>query len=81
MSTDEMLMRETLSFSFNLIVFSVNKNGEQKEKSIKMTKSKFFKTIDFGFKVKLVDEYPTDIQFNIFYVKKNGRTVWYKEQA
>lgn len=81
MSTDEMLMRETLFFSFNLVIFSVNQYGEQKERSIKLTRAKFLKRLDFDYKVKLVDDYPKDILFGIFYVKKNGRTVWYKEKV
>lgn len=29
--------------------------------------------------VKLVDKYPETIEDNILYIRKDGRTVWYKE--
>lgn len=72
------LIENTLKSSFNLIVYTVNQYGEEHDKIYKKSKKKFFAEINLdGCSVKLVDDYPPrEMDFDIFYVKRTGKTVW-----
>jgi hypothetical protein len=77
MDVNRILLQNTLKFSFNLVVYSINKLGEEKQINIKITRKKFLERLgDVKIYVKLVDDYPTKIEKNIFYLKKNGKTIW-----
>ena len=66
---------------FNLIVFIVNQYGEERCETRKMNKKKFLSILkDSNFKVKLVATYPTEMINDIFYINKNGKTVWIREE-
>ena len=46
-----------------------------------MNKKKFLSSLkDSNFKVKLVATYPTEMINDIFYINKNGKTVWIREE-
>ena len=46
-----------------------------------MNKKKFLSGFkDSNFKVKLVETYPTEMINDIFYINKNGKTVWIREE-
>ena len=65
----------------SLIVFIVNQYGEERCETRKMNKKKFLSSFkDSNFKVKLVETYPTEMINDIFYINKNGKTVWIREE-
>lgn len=72
------LIENTLKSSFNLIVYTVNQYGEEHDKIYKKSKKKFFAEINLDdCSVKLVDDYPPrEMDFDVFYVKRTGKTVW-----
>ena len=78
---NKILAEQTLARHFNLIVFIVNQYGEERCETRKMNKKKFLSGYkDFNFKVKLVETYPTEMINDIFYINKNGKTVWIREE-
>lgn len=81
MTPEEIILKKTLNPLFTLVLFSISKNGEEKTRNIRILKSKFFKILKKDYRVRLVEKYPTEIQFNVFYVKKDGRTIWFKERS
>ena len=78
---NKILAEQTLARHFNLIVFIVNRYGEERCETRKMNKKKFLSGFkDSNFKVKLVETYPTEMINDIFYINKNGKTVWIREE-
>lgn len=78
---NKILAEQTLARYFNLIVFIVNQYGEERCETRKMNKKKFLSIFkDSSFKVKLVATYPTEMINDIFYINKNGKTVWIREE-
>ena len=78
---NKILAEQTLARYFNLIVFIVNQYGEERCETRKMNKKKFLSSLkDSNFKVKLVATYPTEMINGIFYINKNGKTVWIREE-
>ena len=78
---NKILAEQTLARHFNLIVFIVNQYGEERCETRKMNKKKFLAGFkDSNFKVKLVETYPTEMINDIFYINKNGKTVWIREE-
>ena len=78
---NKLLAEQTLARYFNLIVFIVNQYGEERCETRKMNKKKFLSIFkDSSFKVKLVATYPTEMINDIFYINKNGKTVWIREE-
>ena len=78
---NKILAEQTLARYFNLIVFIVNQCGEERCETRKMNKKKFLSSLkDSNFKVKLVATYPTEMINDIFYINKNGKTVWIREE-
>ena len=78
---NKILAEQTLARYFNLIVFIVNQYGEERCETRKMNKKKFLSSLkDSNFKVKLVATYPTEMINDIFYINKNGKTVWIREE-
>lgn len=78
---NKVLAEQTLARYFNLIVFIVNQYGEERCETRKMNKKKFLSSFkDSNFKVKLVETYPTEMINDIFYINKNGKTVWIREE-
>ena len=78
---NKVLAEQTLARYFNLIVFIVNQYGEERCETRKMNKKKFLLSLkDSNFKVKLVATYPTEMINDIFYINKNGKTVWIREE-
>ena len=79
---NKILAEQTLARYFNLIVFIVNQYGEERCQTKKETKKKFL--AHFGnsnnFRVKLVDRYPETMENDIFYIAKNGKAVWIREE-
>ena len=79
---NKVLAEQTLARHFNLIVFIVNQYGEERCETRKMNKKKFLSGFkDSNFKVKLVETYPTEMINDIFYINKNGKTVWIREEV
>lgn len=78
---NKVLAEQTLARHFNLIVFIVNEYGEERCETRKMNKKKFLSSFkDSNFKVKLVETYPTEMINDVFYINKNGKTVWIREE-
>ena len=78
---NKVLAEQTLARHFNLIVFTVNQYGEERCETRKMNKKKFLSSFkDSNFKVKLVETYPTEMINDVFYINKNGKTVWIREE-
>lgn len=78
---NKVLAEQTLARHFNLIVFIVNQYGEERCETRKMNKKKFLSGFkDSNFKVKLVETYPTEMINDVFYINKNGKTVWIREE-
>ncbi len=78
---NKVLAEQTLARHFNLIVFIVNQYGEERCETRKMNKKKFLSSFkDSNFKVKLVETYPTEMINDVFYINKNGKTVWIREE-
>jgi hypothetical protein len=77
---NKFILEQTLKFFVNFVTYKIDKNGVETNNNIKITKSKFLSVIETEkIRVKLVDNYPEIIDAGIMYVKRNGRTVWYKE--
>lgn len=78
---NKILAEQTLARHFNLIVFIVNQYGEERCETRKMNKKKFLSGFkDSNFKIKLVETYPTEMINDVFYINKNGKTVWIREE-
>lgn len=81
-NVNKVLAEQTLAKKFDFIMFIVNEFGEEKCRTKKETKKKFL--AHFGdsdsFRVKLVDRYPEVMENDIFYIAKNGKTVWIREE-
>lgn len=81
-NVNKVLAEQTRAKKFDFIVFIVNEFGEEKCQTKKETKKKFLAS--FGdsdnFRVKLVDRYPETMKNDIFYIAKNGKTVWIREE-
>lgn len=81
-NVNKILAEQTLARRFDLIIFIVNQYGEEKCQTKKETKKKFLAS--FGdsdsFRVKLVDRYPETMENDIFYIAKNGKAVWIREE-
>lgn len=74
------IIEGTLKSSFNFVLYIVNQYEEEHETIFKKNKKKFLKEIDLDiYSVKLVDDFPpTDMAFNVLYVKRSGKIVWMK---
>ena len=81
-SVSKVLAEQTLAKKFDFIMFIVNEFGEEKCQTKKETKKKFLAS--FGdsdnFRVRLVDRYPETMENDIFYIAKNGKAVWIREE-
>lgn len=81
-NVSKVLAEQTLAKKFDFIMFIVNEFGEEKCQTKKETKKKFLAS--FGdsdsFRVKLVDRYPEAMKNDIFYIAKNGKVVWIREE-
>ena len=75
-----LLLEHTLKSSFSVVFIVVNKYGEEHEVSFKKKYKDFMRENYLGLiRVCLVDDYPPSVmEKNIYYVKKNGKTVWLK---
>lgn len=83
MDINEVLLQGTLKFMFTLITYGTDESGKECYSSIKVRKKPFvesFRTHNEKIVVKLVDKYPEVLEENIMYVKRNGKTVWYKKK-
>lgn len=74
------LMENTLKSSFNVIVTLVNRYGEEHDLNFKKKYKDFIRENQNNInRVILVDTYPpTPMEPNIYYIKRNGKTVWIK---
>lgn len=81
-NVSKVLAEQTLAKKFDFIMFIVNEFGEEKCQTKKETKKKFLAS--FGdsdsFRVRLVDRYPEIMENDIFYIAKNGKAVWIREE-
>ena len=74
MDTNKLILWGTLKSSFDFVTYHFDENGQEICKFLEKLK-------DEKISVKLVDKYPESFENNILYVRKDGRTVWYKEMA
>lgn len=75
-----LLLEHTLKSSFNVVVTLVNRYGEEHEQTFKKHRKDFLReNVTSSFRVCLVDDYPPrEMESNIYYVKRSGKTVWIK---
>lgn len=80
-SPSRVLIENTLKSSFNLIVYTVYRNGEEHDTIVKLSRKKLLAAIDLDqVRVQFVDKYPpSEMQLNLWYVKRDGKTVWVRE--
>ena len=82
MDTNKLLLQQTLKFIFNFVTYKVNKDGSETFNTTKVWKKSFLEALhDETVRVKLVDKYPEIMNDNTMYVKKDGKTVWYRENS
>ena len=82
LDTNKLILWGTLKSSFDFVTYHFDENGQEICKSFKQHKKSFLEKLkDEKISVKLVDKYPESFENNILYVRKDGRTVWYKEMA
>lgn len=80
MDSNLMLLQSTLNFVLTFIAYRVEEDGTETLKSLKLTKKSFMRKMSGEkIRVKVVDNYPVNFEDNILYVRKNGKTVWYRE--
>lgn len=81
-SPSRVLMENVLKSSFNLMLTTVNRYGEEHERNFKKNKKKFFKEINLDdCVVSLVEKYPpSEMELDVFYIKRDGKSVWVKNQ-
>ena len=80
MDVDKLILWGTLKSSFNFVTYHFDENGQEICKSFKQHKKSFLRKLkEEKISVKLVDKYPEPFENNILYIRKDGRTVWYKE--
>lgn len=78
--TSLLIMEHTLSYFVTLIIYHVNTLGEEKMQTFKTTKKKLMAQLkDMEVNATLVDNFPTKMEDDVFYVKRNGKTVWVRE--
>lgn len=79
-SNNQILMNLSLKRFFTLIFFVENELGEVQDFSYKMKKSKFQELIrNKNFYVKVVDDFPSNIEKGTLYIKKTGRMAWLQD--
>lgn len=81
-NVNRVLAEQTLAKKFDFIIFIVNEYGEEKCQTRKETKKKFLASFgdNDSFRVRLVDRYPETMENDIFYIAKNGKCVWIREE-
>lgn len=79
-SPSRVLMENVLKSSFNLMLTTVNRYGEEHERNFKKNKKKFFKEINLDeCVVSLVEKYPpSEMELDVFYIKCDSKSVWIK---
>ena len=79
-SPSRVLMENVLKSSFNLMLTTVNRYGEEHERNFKKNKKKFFQEINLDdYVVSLVEKYPpSEMRLDVFYIKRDGKSVWVK---
>lgn len=77
----QLIIEHTLKSSFHLMLTVVNQYGEEHEFIYKKSKKKFLAEMNLDkLTVKLVDDFPPrEMELDVFYVKRSGKTVWVKE--
>lgn len=74
-----LLLKETLKSSFQVSEYKTNFIGEEHSTHYKMSRKKLISFVnDKGLKVKLVDDYPMEMEYNVCYVQRTGKMVWLK---
>jgi hypothetical protein len=73
-----LLMENTLKSSFDVVVTLVNRYKEERELHFKKKRKDFLRENYAGTRhVVLVDIYPpTPMEEGVYYIKRNGKTVW-----
>ena len=73
-NTELLLLNETLKRSFQVSEYRTNLLGEEKSFHYKESKKKFITFVqEEGLKVKLIEDYPEEMEENICYVQKSGK--------
>lgn len=80
MNPNRVIIENTLQRTFHLVLCVVNRYNEEKEAIYKKSRKQFLKELHLdGCSVTLVNNYPPDnMKMNVFYVKRDGKTVWFK---
>lgn len=80
MNPNRVIIENTLQRTFHLVLCVVNRYNEEKETIYKKSRKQFLKELNLDCcSVTLIDSYPpADMKLNVFYVKRDGKTVWIK---
>lgn len=82
MDPNIVLLQGTLKFMFTFITYKVDAEGLETFGSLRLFKAPFIERIKGEkIRVKLVENYPERFEDNILYVKKDGKTAWYRENS
>lgn len=78
---NEVLAQSILKSSFQLVLFTPQDGGGMVTQYFKIHKKDFYREIaglDIPFKVVFVSDYPpSDLEPNTYYIKNNGKMVWF----
>lgn len=76
-NTELFLLKETLKMSFQVSEYRINELGEERSSHYKWSRKKFIQFAqDHNLKVKLVDDYPSEMEDNMCYIQRTGKMVW-----
>jgi hypothetical protein len=76
----KLILENTLKHRFTFVSYKSDAESGEQFNSRKITKKFLMQAlINENVSIKLVDKYPTTFNANVLYVRKDGRTVWYRE--
>lgn len=76
-NTELLLVKETVKHSCQVSEYRVNAAGEERSIHYKISKKKLIAYIEQeNLKVKLVNEYPSELERNTCYIQYSGKMVW-----
>lgn len=78
---NEVLAQSILKSSFYIILFTPQEGGGMTEQTLRISKKEFFREVaemPIPFKTCFVETYPpSDLEPNTYYIKNNGKMVWF----
>ena len=76
----KLILENTLKHRLTFVSYKSDTESGERFNSRKITKKFLMLALaNENVSIKLVDKYPTTFNANVLYVRKDGRTVWYRE--